>query len=109
MVWTHLIYLKQGESILGVDQEKSLELAQESMWNSLYQHRLTQTGVRKCLVGPTLQKSYFNLGEFKEKLLVFAFKTSTKNSKCDRDVIWSEMGHIRNKAKEKQIDFNVQT
>ena len=71
MVWTHPIYLKQGESILEVDQEKSLELPQENKWNGLYQHCLTQTGVRKCLVGPTLQKSYFNLGESSKKSCSF--------------------------------------
>ena len=71
MVWTHLIYLKQGESILEVDQEKSLELPHENKWNGLYQHCLTQTGVRKCLVGPTLQKSYFNLGESSKKSCLF--------------------------------------
>ena len=32
-----------------------------SSWNGLYQHCPTQTGVRKCLVGPTIPKRYFNL------------------------------------------------
>ena len=96
-------------SIIGVDQEKSLGLSQESTWNGLYQHRPTQTGVRKCLVGPTLQKRYFNLGESSKKSCSFLPSKLHQNSKCDRHVIWSEMGHIRNKTKEKQIDFNVQT
>ena len=99
MVWTHLIYLKKGESILGVDQEKSLELPQESTWNGLYHYRPTQTGVLKCLVGPTLQKIYFNLGESSKKSCSFLPSKLQQNSKCDRHVIWSEMGHIRNKTK----------
>ena len=77
--------------------------------NGIHQHCPTQTGVRKCLVGPTLQKRYFNLGESSKKSCSFLSSKLQQNSKCDRHVIRSEMGHIRNKKKEKQIDSNVQT
>lgn len=89
-------------TILGVDQEKSLELPQESTWNGLYQHRPTQTGVRKCLVEPILQKRYFNLRESPKKSCSFLPAKLQQNSKCDGHVIWSELGlHIRNKEERK--------
>lgn len=54
-------------------------------------------------------RGYFNLRESPKKSCSFLPSKLQQNSKCDRHVIWSELGHIRNKKKEKQIDSNVQT
>ena len=85
-----------------------LELPLESTWNGLYQYCRTQTGVCKWFVGLALRKRYFNPGESSKKSCSFLPSKLQSNSKCDRHVILSEMGHIRNKTKEKQIDSDVQ-
>ena len=108
MVQTHFIYLKQGESILGVDQDKSLELPQESTWNGLYQHRPTQTGVRKCLMGPTLQKRYLNLERVQRKAAHFCLQTFNKTAGVT-DMLFDLKWDIRKKKKEKEFDSIVQT
>ena len=47
--------------------------------------------------------------ESSKKSCSFFLSKLQQNSKCERHVIRSEMGHIRNKKKEKQIDSFVQT
>ena len=102
MVQTHFIYLRQGESILGVDQDKSLELPQESTWNGLYLHRPTQTGVRKCLMGPTLQKRYFNLERVQRKAARFCLQTFNKTASVTDmlfDLKWDTLETRRKKKR----------
>ena len=102
MVQTHFIYLRQGESTLGVDQDKSLELPQESTWNGLYQHRPTQTGVRKCLMGPTLQKRYFNLERVQRKAARFCLQTFNETASVTDmlfDLKWDTLETRRKKKR----------
>ena len=100
--------LKWSEQISSISSKASRSLGLIKR-NGIHQHCPTQTGVRKCLVGPTLQKRYFNLGESSKKSCSFLPSKLQQNSKCDRHVLRSEMGHIRNKKREKQIYSNVQT
>ena len=91
--------LKWSEHISSISNKasRSLGLIKRNLWNCPRKVRetaytsivLTQTGVRKCLVGPTLQKRYFNLGEssIAKKSCSLLSSKLQQNSKCDRHVI----------------------
>ena len=59
---------------------------------------------------PHYKKDISTLERVQRKAARFCLQNFNKTAlKCDRHVIWTEMRHIRNKRKEKQIDSNVQT
>ena len=53
--------------------------------------------------GTHTTKKNFNLGESWKKSCSFLPSNLRQNSKCDRHVIWSEMGHIKTRRKKNRL------